>query len=252
MACDPCIDNLCRKGINMQDKYCGKINILHLLEGARQARGFTVIIDVFRAFSLECYFYAAGAKLIRPVGSLDEAYMLKKQYPDCLLAGERKGRKCDGFDYGNSPCTINEKEVQGKTIIHTTSSGTQGIVNAVGAEKIITGSLVNARAIAEYILKTQPAEVSLVCMGSGGVLPAVEDELCAEYIRSLLLGEEFPGMEQKIQEMTVHGAEHFFTPETQDVFPEKDFWLCTMTDRFNFVLIVEKDIIGYVSRRVDL
>ena len=54
----------------MQDKYCGKINILHLLEGARQAKGFAVIIDVFRAFSLECYFYASGAKLIRPVGSL--------------------------------------------------------------------------------------------------------------------------------------------------------------------------------------
>ena len=234
----------------MQDKYCGKINILHLLEGARQAKGFTVIIDVFRAFSLECYFYAAGAKLIRPVGSLDEAYLLKNQYPDCLLAGERKGRKCEGFDYGNSPCTIVGDEVRGKTIIHTTSSGTQGIVNAVGADTIITGSLVNAKAIAGYILMKQPAEVSLVCMGNGGVLPAVEDELCAEYIRSLLLGEEFTGMEQRIQDMAVHGAEHFFTPETQDVFPEQDFWLCTMCDRFDFVLKVEKDDIGYISRKI--
>ena len=234
----------------MQDKYCGKINILHLLEGARQAKGFTVIIDVFRAFSLECYFYAAGAKLIRPVGSLDEAYLLKDEYPDCLLAGERKGRKCEGFDYGNSPCTIVGDEVRGKTIIHTTSSGTQGIVNAIGADTIITGSLVNARAIAEYILMIQPSEVSLVCMGNGGVLPAVEDELCAEYIRSLLLGEEFTGMEQRIQDMAVHGAEHFFTPETQDVFPEQDFWLCTMCDRFNFVLKVEKDDIGYISRKI--
>ena len=29
----------------MQDKYSGKINILHLLEGARQARGLAVVID---------------------------------------------------------------------------------------------------------------------------------------------------------------------------------------------------------------
>ncbi len=28
------------------------VNILHLIEGAKQAKGLTVIIDVFRAFSL--------------------------------------------------------------------------------------------------------------------------------------------------------------------------------------------------------
>ncbi len=33
------------------------INILHLIEGAKQAKGLMVIIDVFRAFSLECYLY---------------------------------------------------------------------------------------------------------------------------------------------------------------------------------------------------
>lgn len=236
----------------MQDKYYGKINTLHLLGGARQARGLAVIIDVFRAFSLECYFYAAGAKLIRPIGSLDEAYFMKEHYPDCLLAGERKGKKCDGFDYGNSPCTIIPDDVQGKVIFHTTSSGTQGIVNAVGADTIITGSLVNARAIARYILQTQPSEVSLVCMGDGGVRPAVEDELCSEYIRSLLLGEEFPDMEQRTRDMIVHGAEKFFNPETQDVFPEQDFWLCTMCDRFDFILKVEKDEISYLSRKIDI
>ena len=31
------------------------IKILHLLEGADQAKGLAVVIDVFRAFSLECY-----------------------------------------------------------------------------------------------------------------------------------------------------------------------------------------------------
>ena len=89
----------------MQDKYCGKINILHLLEGARQAKGLAVIIDVFRAFSLECYFYAAGAKLIRPVGSLDEAYLLKNRYPDCLLAGtERQAGTEHGQVAGTALC----------------------------------------------------------------------------------------------------------------------------------------------------
>ena len=235
----------------MQNKYSGKINILHLLEGARRAKGLTVIIDVFRAFSLECFFYAAGAKLIRPVGSLDEAYALKTLIPGCLLAGERLGRKCEGFDYGNSPSAV-DRNVQGKVIVHTTSAGTQGIVNAKDAAAILTGSLVNAKAIARYILKKQPSEVSLVCMGDRGILPAPEDELCAEYIRSMLLKEEFPLLEQRLQDLRFHGGEHFFVPEKQDVFPEPDFWLCTMVDRFDFVLKVEKDEIGFVSRKIDL
>ena len=90
-------------------------------------------------------------------------------------------------------------------------------------------------------MQEQSPEVSLVCMGDDGILPAVEDELCAEYIRSLLLGEDFPDMEQRICHMITHGAEKFFNPELQDVFPEQDFWLCTMCDCFDFVLKVEKD-----------
>ena len=78
------------KGEKKPMRYDGNITIYHLLEGAKQAKGFTVIIDVFRAFSLECYLYSMGAKSVRPVGSLEEAYSLKRQHPEYLLAGERK------------------------------------------------------------------------------------------------------------------------------------------------------------------
>ena len=59
----------------MDKAYQGKINIYHLIEGAKQARGLTVIIDVFRAFSLECYLYDMGAKEIRPVGSVEDSIL---------------------------------------------------------------------------------------------------------------------------------------------------------------------------------
>ena len=88
------------------------------------------------------------------------------------------GKKCDGFDYGNPPSSILKEDVAGKTIIHTASAGTQGIVNAVHASELITGSLVNAKAVAEYIIARQPQTVSLVCMGNGGVRLAPEVELC--------------------------------------------------------------------------
>ena len=39
-----------------------KIKIYHLIDGARQAEGLAVIIDVFRAFSMECWLYALGAE----------------------------------------------------------------------------------------------------------------------------------------------------------------------------------------------
>ena len=37
-----------------------------------------------------------------------------------------------------------------KIIVHTTSAGTQGIANAKNAKEILTGSLVNAKAVAKY------------------------------------------------------------------------------------------------------
>jgi len=226
------------------------INILHLLEGAKQAEGLTVIIDVFRAFSLECYLYDMGVKQIRPVGTIEEAFSLRDRIQDSILIGERKGIKCEGFDYGNSPSSIRKEDVAGKTIIHTTSAGTQGIVNAVHADEIITGSLVNARAVAEYIISRQPQTVSLVSMGSGGVRIAPEDELCAAYIKSILEGREFTDMDRRVKELRNHGGEHFFDPERQNVFPEADFYRCIEYNKFPFVLTIEKDDMGYLARRI--
>lgn len=140
-----------------------EIRILELIEGAKKAEGLTVIIDVFRAFSLECYLYARGASAVFPAGSVEEARHMKQVHPEYLLIGERWGRRCEGFDYGNSPSQTRDADLSGKKIVHTTSAGTQGIVNAVHAEEILTGSLVNARAVADYISRRQPAaNISLI------------------------------------------------------------------------------------------
>lgn len=225
------------------------IKILHLIEGAKQAEGLTVIIDVFRAFSLECYLYDMDVKQIRPVGTIEEAFSLRNQIQDSILIGERHGKKCDGFDYGNSPCSISKQDVAQKTIIHTTSAGTQGIVNAVHASEIITGSLVNAKAVAEYIISRQPQKVSLVCMGTEGIRPAPEDELCAAYIKSILEGREFMDMNQRVSDLRNHGGEHFFDPSKQSIFPEADFYLCIEYNKFPFIIKIEKDETGCFTRK---
>ena len=53
-------------------------------------------------------------------------------------------------------------------------------------KQLITGSLVNAGAIIEYIRRKNPETVSLVCMGLNCLHPIEEDTLCAEYIKALL------------------------------------------------------------------
>lgn len=227
------------------------IKILHLIEGARQARGLAVVIDVFRAFSVACYAAAAGVKKIIPVGDLDTAYALKERHAEYLLIGERKGRKLPGFDYGNSPTEIENVDLRGKTAIQTTSAGTQGLVSAQGAEQIITGSFVNAQAVCSSIRRSGINEVSLVCMGHEGKKERDEDRLCAEYLRSVL--EEHPLEFAAIREhlRSSDGAQKFFDPE-KDWAPRSDFDLCLDLDRFSFVLRAEKEDSLLVLKRLDV
>ena len=226
------------------------IEICHLIDGAKQADGLAVIIDVFRAFSMECWLYALGAEEVRPVGSIEDTFAWREKDPGCILVGERKGKRIDGCELGNSPSSIDPEMIRGKRIIHTTSAGTQGIVNAVHAQEILTGSFVNAKAIAEYIRKIAPDKVSLVCMGKAGLEPAEEDELCAAYIQSLLEGQEMPEIGRKLRSLAQGGGRHFFDPAQQEVFPEKDFWMCIDRNRFDFVLKVERDRDGLISKMI--
>ena len=228
------------------------IQILQLLEGARQAEGLTVVIDVLRAFSLECFLAQWGAAELRPVGALEEAFAWRERDPSALLIGERGGAKCEGFDFGNSPTGIPPEAIRGRRVIHTTSAGTQGVTGAVHATEILTGSLVNAGAVAAYVRQQSPARVSLVCMGNAGVREAPEDLLCAEYIRSLILDEPIPDLEARIRALRWHGGEHFFNPATQQIYPEPDFWVCMQRNIFPFVLRVRRDASGLYMEKVIL
>lgn len=216
------------------------IQIYQQLDGAKQAKGTTVIIDVFRAFTLECYLMAAGAGRILPVGAKETAYQLKESHPDFLLVGERHGVILPGFDFGNSPSQTRDADLHGKTIVHTTSAGTQGVANAKNAEEILGGSLVNARAIAHYLRQKNCEQVSLVCMGLEAVWESPEDTLCARYIKSILEEQELD-MQAELAALrhTTEGSK-FFDPATQSVFPEQDYWMCTDIDKFDFVLKIER------------
>ena len=197
---------------------------IKIVNDAEQATGLAVIIDVFRAFTVEPYLINNGAKKLIPVGDMQIAYNYKKKDNNFILIGERNGIILPGFDYGNSPSQIENIDFSGKTIIHTTSCGTQGIVKAINAKKIITGSLVNAKAIARYITKNKINEISLVALCRTGKLPADEDILCAKYIKSLVEDKPLNNMKEEIEKLKINTGSKFFDKLKQKDFPEGGFY----------------------------
>jgi 2-phosphosulfolactate phosphatase len=213
------------------------IKILQLIEGAKAARGITVVIDVFRAFSLEAYMLAAGVECIYPIGEVEKAYKIKENHPDWILAGERGGAILPGFDTGNAPSELYKLDLAGKTVVHTTSAGTQGVANAKNASEILGAGLVNARATAEYIRRVGCDTVSLVCMGLEAKEPTEEDTLCARYIKAILEGNENEiDMSAEIEILKATSGAKFFDEKQNHVFPRADFFMCTEIDKFDFAI----------------
>ncbi|GAB4245846.1 MAG: hypothetical protein OHK005_11410 [Candidatus Methylacidiphilales bacterium] len=212
------------------------IQILHLLDGARQASGTTVVLDVFRAFTVACTAFARGAAEILAVDSVAQARALHRDNPGSLLIGERGGLPPPGFTCGNSPSEIEALDLTGKTLVHTTSAGTRCLTAAPGADLLLAAAFVNVEATVQYILAHRPATVSIVCAGNAAESPATEDTACAEWIAARLRGQR-PDFEPVLATLrTSLEAQRFLLPEKR-IAPARDFDLCTELDRYALVLL---------------
>jgi 2-phosphosulfolactate phosphatase len=217
------------------------VRISHGVEGARSARGHTVIIDVFRAFTTAAFCVAAGARDIVLVADHEQALAMKRADPALFLTGEIGGKPIDGFDVGNSPSAIEHLDLDGRRVVQRTSSGTQGVVAAENADEIVLGSFVIASATARYFAN-RARDVTLVAMGHGGVEPAEEDEECARYLAALL-GREHPAM-PSVRLDGDHSPLGW-----PDWFPRRDAELALQVDRFDFALPVTRENGLLVARR---
>ncbi len=172
------------------------------------------------------------------VGPVDDAFALKRRWPDAVLMGEVGGRRVDGFDYGNSTSKIAQADLQGRRLVQRTSSGTQGVTNATGADTILLGSFVCADALVRYVHRHAPTVVSLVAMGVGAERPAPEDEACSELLAARLEGT--PIDEAALLHRLEHGpAGERFEEDSED-FPRADVAHCLRLDVFDFVMRVER------------
>jgi len=212
-----------------------QVDVFDHVAGAREARGIAVVIDVFRAFSVAAYAFDEGASRVLPVAEIEDAKALARRFPGAVLAGERHARKLPGFDIGNSPTELRAFGLRNKVLVHTTHAGTQGLVNATGADEVLTGAFVNISAVRRHIEARAPARVSLVRMGHEARERCAEDDLYAECLRLMLLGQPAPLAEVRERLRDAPAAVKFFDPAC-DWAPRDDFEYCTDEDRFDFVL----------------
>jgi 2-phosphosulfolactate phosphatase len=141
-----------------------------------------VIVDILRATSCMVAGMGSGVKSIVPVASLDECLALKAQ--GYITAGERDGKKVEGFDIGNSPFSFMDEAYQGQSIAMTTTNGTQAIVRSRNASSIVIGAFLNINAIAKHLRK-QEQDVLIVCAGWKGRFN-LEDTLFAGALSDIL------------------------------------------------------------------
>lgn len=121
-----------------------------------------VVVDVLRATSAICAAFMNGVESIIPVGTVNEAKEYKEK--GYLVAAERDGIVLDFADFGNSPYNFTQERVKGKTIVYSTTNGTQAVQLASPCYAVAVGSFLNLTAISNWIIN-QNRDVIILCAG---------------------------------------------------------------------------------------
>jgi 2-phosphosulfolactate phosphatase len=189
---------------------------------------------------------AAGAARVIPVEQVEAARALKAAHPHWLLVGERHARRLPGFDCGNSPTEVLAAgPLSGRTLIHTTHAGTQGLAAAArSADVVLTGAFVNAAATVRRVRALGACEVTIVAMGHEAREPCVEDDLCRELLRARLLGQPFDVATVAPKLRAAPAAVKFFDPAA-DWAPEGDFAACSAVDVLDLAVQLRRQPEGF-------
>ena len=137
-----------------------------------------IAIDVLRCTSAMIEALSNGAKCIIPRIDTEEAIDLAVSLgrESCVVGGERGCNIVPGFDVGNSPFEYSAEKVSGKTVIISTSNGTNAICGIHNAETMLIGAMINASAAAKAAAKAGN-DVMIVCSGTNDMDSA--DDFCA-------------------------------------------------------------------------
>lgn len=179
-----------------------QVHLLPSLVSEEQIRGgVAVVIDVLRASTTITQALASGAAAVIPTSTVAEAHaaipaiagieQVSRDNPvppdvrasaGILLGGERNGTLIPGFDLDNSPMKYAPGVVSGKTILFTTTNGTQALLKCQLAARTLIGCFSNLHSVIA-LLAIDSRPIHLICAGTDGTI-STDDALCAGAIAS--------------------------------------------------------------------
>lgn len=145
------------------------------------------VIDVLRASTTILHAVAAGATEVIPCQDIAQAREAAGKRPGAVLGGERKGRRIDGFDLGNTPTDYDAGSVGGRTVVFTTTNGTTALTYCTGASEVLIAAFANLSAVAGELAGRE--RVHVLCAGTRGQVTR-EDALLAGALVQKLRGDD--------------------------------------------------------------
>ncbi len=148
-----------------------------------------VVLDVLRASSTIITALGNGAREVIPAATVESAMKIAGNLgpEQALLGGERNGRIIPGFHLGNSPAEYTESKVRGKSIIFTSTNGSQAIVKARYAAELAIGAFINLSAVAAAV-RVRARDLVILCSGRNGGF-SLEDAVCAGMLVSRVVAD---------------------------------------------------------------
>ncbi len=198
-----------------------------------------VLVDIFRSTTTIPYIFLGGATMVYPTDSIRAAREFHEKHTDSVLVGERWGIRIRGFHLNNSPYEILKSDLNGKTVVFTSTNGTLVLQKIKNTGKIILGSFVNVSAVVRELSSEDSVSIIVSNRPDG---PADEDNYFAGYLRDLLEGKnpDFSEVADKVRKSK--GARRM-----RMLGYRKDLEHCLRKDACNFVpvyshpyIIIEK------------
>jgi len=223
---------------------------LNRLQSRPDARDTVVVIDVLRSFTTAAVALASGARAIYPVAGISTAMALRGRMPQAVSVGAVVGGDpAPGFDFGNSPALLLQADLAGKAVVMSTAARVRGLQRFRQARQLYAASLVCARATATAIRAAGAQEVCFVITGEWVDRDGDEDIACADYIESLLCGNQ-AAPAQFAQRVRDSDFGRRFAAGTWPNLSAADLELCAQPDLFGFAMPVGQEGAHQVIRQV--
>lgn len=144
---------------------------VHVVNGAPSESIFkmSVIVDVLRSSSTITAALNNGAESVIPFSNIRDAIRFAntaKRRSKVVLAGERHGITPKGFNYNISPLDMTRENVEGRTIVYSSTNLTRILSRVRGRSRVLIGGLNNAKAVANYLKKIDGDRVMIIACGT--------------------------------------------------------------------------------------